>query len=113
MDSITGPPRLPQGAESRAQSFGTGLAGDPGSAASALSLNADAEHWNALTPHQVGLHSVLQTAIPSGNGMSAADAQRLLPGQLGQAMMLPSQNGSSPARQKAIYMRLADQSNEI
>lgn len=114
MDGITAPPRLPVDAESRMQGFGTGLAGDPGSAASSLSFAADAERWNALTPRQVGLSSVLQTAIPSMNGIGQSDQQRVLPGPPGQSIMLPSQNGtSSGSWSKAAIMRLAGQSNEI
>ena len=71
-------------------------------------FNATADRWNMLTPRQVGLSSVLQTAIPSMNGIGESDQQRVLPGgRPGQAFMLPSQNGSSPASwQKAIYMNL-------
>jgi hypothetical protein len=114
MDGITAPPRLPQGAQSRAHSFGTGLVGDPRSAASSLSFAGDAERWNALTPRQVGLSSVLQTAIPSMNGIGQSDQQRVLPGPPGQSIMLPSQNGTSTdSWSKAAIMHLAGQSNEI
>ena len=105
--AIPGPPRLPQGAASRAQSFSTGTQGDdPGNAASSLSLNADADRFNAAVPRQIGLSSVLQTAMPSANGMSANDYQRVLPG----GYMLPSQNGTSAdTYEKAIYMHLQGQ----
>ena len=56
-------------------------------------------------PRQFSQHSVLQTAMPSANGMSAADYQRVLPGL---SRPLPSPNGSSQdSYQKSLIMRLS------
>ena len=87
----------------------TGL-NQTGDLAGNASINADSERFNALVPRQFSQHSVLQTAMPSANGMSETDARRMLPGMPG---LLPTQNGSSPSSyQQGIYMRLAGQ-NEI
>ena len=81
--------------ESRTGAFGTGL-----SEASA--------RQNALTP--LGFHqmSVLQQQLPSANGMSAADYQRVLPGSAGgRPIVLPSKNGtSSNTWDQNTFMRL-------
>src|SRR5271165_3409909 len=75
---VTGPPRLPENAESRAQSFGTGLAGDPQSAAGVSSLNADSAAYNRAVPHQFTPGSLLTPVgkNPGGLGMSAGDAAK-------------------------------------
>lgn len=106
-EDITGPPRLPQ-MQSRAQEFGTGLSGAPEDSAGVSAMNADSERFNSLVPRQVGLSSVLQTAMPSMNGIGTSDQSRVLPtGVPGQSIMLPSQNGSSPdSWSKAIYMHM-------
>ena len=85
----------------RAQ-FASGANGT-GDIAGNSALNADSARFNALVPRQVGLHSVLQTAMPSMNAMSATDYERVLPG----GYVLPTQNGSSPASyEKSIFMNL-------
>lgn len=88
--------------------FTTG-ATQTGDLAGNSAINADSARFNALVPRQFSQHSVLQTAMPSANGLSAQDAERMLPGgQPGQSVMLPTQNGSSAdTYEKAIYMRLA------
>jgi hypothetical protein len=92
----------------RSAEFNTGINGDPGNAASSLALNADADRFNAMVPRQFEQHSVLQTAMPSANAMSATDYERVLPGsQPGQSVMLPTVNGSSQGSyDKSILMRL-------
>jgi hypothetical protein len=119
---MAGPPELPPGAEPatrpygspdalggnspRTAQFSTGAAGDPQNTASVSSLPADSAAYNALVPRQFSQHSVLQTAMPSANGMSAQDYQRVLPG----GYTLPTQNGSSSdTYEKATYMRLSGQ----
>ncbi len=100
----SGPGQL-GGNSPRSAAFATGQAGDPGNTASVSSLNADAGRFNALVPRQFSQHSVLQTAMPSANGMSAADYQRMLPGL---SRPLPSPNGSSrDSYQKSLIMRLS------
>ncbi len=97
------------GALPRQAEFRTG-ANQTGDIAGNSSLNADSERYNALVPRQFSQHSVLQTAMPSANGLSETDAQRMLPGL---STLLPTQNGSSPSSyEQGIYMRLAGQ-NEI
>ena len=93
----------------RQQEFMTGL-NQGGDLAGNSSINADSARYNALVPRQFSQHSVLQTAMPSSNGMSETDARRMLPGL---STLLPTQNGSSPSSyEQGIYMRLAGQ-NEI
>jgi hypothetical protein len=93
----------------RQAEFMTGL-NQTGDIAGNSSIIANSERFNAATPRQFSQHSVLQTAMPSANGLSATDAQRMLPGM---HTLLPTQNGSSPSSYaQGIYMRLADQ-NEI
>jgi hypothetical protein len=88
----------------RSAEFATGQTGDPGNAASSLALNADADRFNAMVPRQFSQHSVLQTAMPSANGMSATDYQRVLPG----GVTLPTANGSSQdSYEKSLIMRLS------
>lgn len=96
--------QVPAGAEFRSNAFRTGMTGDPGNIASVSSINADADRFNALVPRQFSQQSVLQTAMPSSNGMSMADwQQRMLPG----GSMLPTANGSSEdTYQKSLIMRL-------
>lgn len=90
------------GAAPRSQEF---ITGDLGNTASVSSLNADADRFNSLVPRQFSQHSVLQTAMPSVNGMSAADYQRVLPGL---SRLLPSPNGSSQdSYQRSLIMRLS------
>lgn len=76
---------------SRSAEFGTGMVGDPGSAAS--SLNADSARQNAMVPHSFQSQSVLQSRMqnPGGNGMSAGDASR----RLADGTPLGSVNGTS------------------
>jgi hypothetical protein len=88
----------------RSAEFGTGLVGDPGSAASSLAANSARQ--NALVPQGAMQTSVLQSPRPSGNGMSEQDYQRVLPG----GFTLPSKNGSSDESwQASTYMRMAGQ----
>jgi hypothetical protein len=60
----------------RTPEFNTGITGDPGTAEA--SLDADADRFNNLSPHQFVPTSVLQPieSNPGGNGMSAGDAAR-------------------------------------
>jgi hypothetical protein len=90
-------PRTPQ--------FSTGISGDPGSAAGSLSEIADSDRYNAMVPRQFSQHSVLQTAMPSANGMALGDyEQRMLPGL---SKPLPSANGTSQdSYDKSLIMRL-------
>ena len=89
----------------RQQEFMTGV-NRTGDIAGNSAINANSARWNSLTPRQVGLTSVLQTAMPSLNARSESDYQRLLPG----GYELPSRNGSAAdTYEKAIYMRLQGQ----
>jgi hypothetical protein len=75
-----------------------------------VGLNQDSVRFQAKVPSGVVQSSVLQPYRPSDNGMSAQDYQRVLPG----GMILPTANGSSAATyEKAAFMRLQGQSNEI
>ena len=106
MDGITGPPRLPQDAEGRAQSFSIGQAGDPQNAAGVSSIDENSELYNRLVPHQFEPGSILQQTRPSMNAESAADYARVLPG----GYRLPTANGQSAASWNAsIPLRLAGQ----
>jgi hypothetical protein len=88
----------------RQAEFMTGL-NQTGDFAGNSSINADSARFNALVPRQFSQHSVLQTAMPSANGMSDTDARRMLPGM---HTLLPTQNGSSAdTYEKAIFMRLS------
>jgi hypothetical protein len=94
----------------RSAEFATGQTGDPGNTASVSSLIQDADRFNSMVPRQFEQHSVLQTAIPSANGMAAADHARMLPGL---SRPLPSPNGSSQdSYQKSLLMRLSGPSKE-
>jgi hypothetical protein len=112
VNDITAPPRLPTGASSRVQSFSSGQAGDPGDIATSAGqdsqLNLNAQQFAAQVPDRVIQTSTLQSPMPSANGLSAQDAERMLPGgQPGRPIMLPTQNASSPdSWQKSIYMNL-------
>lgn len=97
-------PEMTGGNSSRSASFASGITPDPGSAASVSALNGDADRFNAMVPRQFSQQSVLQTAMPSSNGMSMNDwQQRMLPG----GSMLPTANGSSAdTYEKSLVMRL-------
>jgi hypothetical protein len=97
-------PGQPGGNAPRSVAFATGQIGDPASAASVSAVNSDADRFNAMVPRQFSQQSVLQTAMPSANGMSANDyQQRMLPG----GSMLPTANGSSAdTYEKSLVMRL-------
>lgn len=93
----------------RTASFQDGVNGTPNMTASGL--NKDAAVFNSKVPGQFTPHSVLQD-MPgmSGNGMSAADKSRLLPG----GYQLPSPNGASQqSYEKARLMRLMSGSDEV
>jgi hypothetical protein len=98
----------PPGAEFRSNAFRTGANGDPGNSAGVSALNADSAAWMANVPRQFSQHSVLQTAMPSGIGLGITDRARMLPGsQPGQAVMLPTANGSSQQSYSAgLLMKL-------
>lgn len=93
----------------RTESFYDGMQGTPGSVAS--SLNAESAMFNSKVPGAFTPHSVLQE-IPgmSGNGLSAADSERKLPG----GYTMPSANGSSQqSYQAASMMRLMSRNNGV
>jgi hypothetical protein len=78
-------------------------------AAFSTGLNQTGERFNSMVPGGFSQHSVLQQSLPSANGMSATDYERILPGvtQGGRPYILPSQNGTSANNwQKTTYMRL-------
>lgn len=82
--------------ESRTGAFGNGLA------------DASARQ-NAMVPRAFTQHSVLQQQVPSANGMSAKDYERMIPGINvgGRPFILPSQNGiASDTWDQAAIMRL-------
>lgn len=86
----------------RTQSFSDGVQGTPGMVATGLAQ--ESAMFNSRVPGKFTPHSVLQE-IPgmSGNGMSQADRQRVLPG----GYTMPSANGSSEqSYQAASMMRL-------
>ena len=97
-------PEMTGGNAGRTAEANKGLFGDPDSAAGVSSEIADSARYNAMVPRQFSQHSVLQTAMPSSNGMSMADyQQRMLPG----GSMLPTANGSSEdTYQRSLVMRL-------
>lgn len=79
------------------------------STAFSTGLNQTGERFNSMVPEGFAQHSVLQQSLPSANGMSATDYERILPGvtQGGRPYILPSQNGTSANNwQKTTYMRL-------
>jgi hypothetical protein len=101
-----GSPADLDGNSGRQGEFLTGYAGS-GDIAGNSSIITNSARWNAATPRQFSQHSVLQTAMPSANGLSDRDAQRMLPGLSG---LLPTQNGSSSSSYaQGIYMHLAGQ----
>ncbi len=96
------------GNQGRNGAFDSGLAGDPGSTATASGQDAgeslSGAQFNSQVPPGYSQHSVLQQAQPSANGMSAADYQRMLPGM---TKPMPSANGtSSDTYEQALLMRL-------
>ena len=70
--------------ESRSGAFSTGL-------------TQSGARFNSEVPAGFAQHSVLQQSLPSANGMSADDYQRILPGVThgGRPYILPSKNGTS------------------
>lgn len=88
--------QAPGSPESRTGAFGTGL-----SEASA--------RFMSRVPQGFSQHSVLQQPLPSANGMSGTDYQRILPGinNGGRPLILPSKNGTSDNTwEQNTYMRL-------
>jgi hypothetical protein len=87
-------PGVPEG---RNSAFSTGLSGT-------------GQRFNSMVPPGFAQHSVLQQSLPSANGMSAQDYERILPGmdKGGRPVILPSQNGTSQNNwEKTTWMRLA------
>lgn len=85
--------------ESRSGAFSTGL-------------TQSGAKFNSAVPEGWAQHSVLQQPLPSPNGMSAQDSQRILPGMVrgGQPIVLPSPNGtSSNTWEQNTYLRLRGQ----
>jgi hypothetical protein len=88
--------QAPGSPESRTGAFGTGL-------------SEASTRFMSRVPQGFAQHSVLQQSLPSANGMSAQDYERILPGvnNGGRPVILPSQNGTSAENwQKTTYMRL-------
>lgn len=86
-------------APGRTESFYDGVQGTPGSVASGL--NEESMMFNSKVPGASTPHSVLQDfSGMSGNGMSAADTARKLPG----GYTMPSANGSSQESYQAAQM---------
>ena len=91
------------GNSGRQGEFLTGYAG-AGDIAGNSSIITNSTRWNARTPRQVGLSSVMQTALPSANGMSESDAQRMVPtANPGRAFMLPSQTAAVLIRGRSQF----------
>ena len=85
--------------ESRSGAFSTGL-------------TQSGEKFNQAVPTGFAQHSVLQQSIPSANGMSNEDSQRILPGMVrgGRPVILPSKNGTSDNTWELnTYLRLRGQ----
>lgn len=83
--------------ESRTGAFSTGL-------------TQSGERFQSQVPPGFQQHSVLQQSMPSENGMSPGDYERILPGvnKGGRPFILPSQNGTSEGNwQKTTWMRFA------
>lgn len=78
--------------ESRQQNFAIGH-----SPTESLGLLASAARFNAGSPRSFRPNGLNQPVLPSGNGMSAADATRITPNG-----MLPSMNGSSAQTYNAV-----------
>lgn len=99
MDLNEGAGQAPGGPESRTGAFGTGL-------------SESSQKFMSRVPQGFAQHSVLQQALPSANGMSAEDSQRILPGMAsgGRPIVLPSKNGSSDNTwEQNTYLRLRGQ----
>lgn len=109
-DDLTGPPRLPAGAQSRAESFTTGTQGDdPQNAAGVSSIDANSARFNSLVPHQFRPGSLLNQTRPSMNAESAADYARVLPG----GYRLANSNGQSESSWEAsIPLKMAGQDSQ-
>lgn len=89
----------PGAPESRSGAFNSGLA-------------QTGQKFNSAVPGGWAQHSVLQQPLPSANGMSNKDAQRILPGMErgGRPVVLPSQNGTSgDTWEQNTYLRLRGQ----
>lgn len=85
--------------ESRTGAFSTGL-------------TQTGEKFNSAVPKGFAQHSVLQQPLPSANGMSSEDSQRILPGMSrgGRPLVLPSKNGTSDNTwEQNTYLRLRGQ----
>lgn len=79
------------------------LDGDAGSGDQGLADTS--ARWNAAAGGGFTPHSVLQSVMPSGNGMSAEDAARQLPGG-GPALPSPNGSGQDTYEQSALLSRL-------
>jgi hypothetical protein len=96
------PEQVPAGPAPRSAEFDR-AGRRPGQPAKLSSLIKDADKFSTRCPSVRA--RVLQTAMPSANGMAAADYQRVLPGL---SRPLPSPNGSSAdSYQKSLIMRLS------
>jgi hypothetical protein len=92
----------------RSDSFNAGAAPNADNAVMAAGQDAamslSSEQFNAQVPQAYSQHSVLQQGMPSANGMSAKDYQRMIPGL---AKPLPSANGTSQdSYEQSLMMRL-------
>lgn len=91
------------GPQSRNAAFSDGVAGTPNMVASGLAESSAV--FNSKVPGTFTPHSVLQSITPSGDGMSAADHARVLPG----GYTLPTPNGMSSSDYNAISrLRMVD-----
>lgn len=69
-------------------------------------LQADSDRWNEMSSQAATTpHSVLQSVMPSGNGMSAEDAARQMPGG-GPTLPSPNGSGQDTYQQSALLGRL-------
>jgi hypothetical protein len=96
MDDEYGSGQAPGQPESRSGAFSTGL-------------EQTGEKFQSMVPPGFAQHSVLQQSLPSANGMSSGDYQRILPGMNrgGRPVILPSKNGTSANNwEQTTYMRL-------
>lgn len=88
----------------RVQAFTQGTTGTPWNVAS--SFNTGSQVLDSQVAGSWSPQSVLDPVRSSGNGMSSADYERVLPGNV----RLPSMNGSSTGSYNAAkYMRLMGQ----
>ncbi len=78
---------------SRSQAFGEGRYGTGQSVGLLQSLESNSARQNSSAIHSYTPTSVLNQWKMSGNGMSARDAERMLPGMSG--MQLPNMNAAS------------------